>query len=113
MPGRDRSSSDWFCKSCKGKDGLAFKNFGHRTECRLCGLSKGVCFGSKVEQAGSPTTSVRQRAKPTDSGEAVLRVELARVQKERQEMAREFKAFREAKPQAGASAGLGGSHSGA
>ena len=45
-----RSKEDWTCKSCTGnKDGkqVPYTNFGHRTECNLCGLSKGVCFGGK------------------------------------------------------------------
>ena len=56
MPKHDGSFArkpDWFCKSCKGRDGRPFRNFGHRSDCHLCNISKGICFGSKVV-AGPP-----------------------------------------------------------
>lgn len=58
MAGKDRSKVDWLCKTCKGKDGKPHRNFGFRTECLVCGLAKGVCFKSKVEQV-VPTASSR------------------------------------------------------
>eukprot|EP00972_Heterocapsa_arctica_P051202 7529440-Heterocapsa_arctica.AAC.1 len=58
----DASSADWHCKSCKGRDGQPFKNFGHRASCRECGLSKGSCFGKKVEQRPpGASTSLAER----------------------------------------------------
>jgi len=57
MAGRDRSKADWFCKSCKTADGSAYKNFGTRTSCRVCGLTKGACFG-RVAGSQAPSISV-------------------------------------------------------
>ena len=55
-----RTKEKWTCKSCKvNKDGkqVPFTNFGHRTECFSCGLSKGVCFGGKCS-SDNPSRSV-------------------------------------------------------
>ena len=53
-----RDKEDWTCKTCDGKDGKKFVNFGSRKSCLRCGLSKGVCFGAKAPAPNSP-------AKPT------------------------------------------------
>ena len=45
----DVGKADWLCKSCVGRNGEPFRNHGHRTACFMCRLSKGVCFGKKVE----------------------------------------------------------------
>ena len=45
---RLQHKEDWTCKTCEGKDGKKFVNFGSRSSCLRCGLSKGACFGAKA-----------------------------------------------------------------
>ena len=54
------TKENWTCKSCKvNKDGkqVPYTNFGFRTECNSCGLSKGVCFGGRCS-SDYPSRSV-------------------------------------------------------
>ena len=90
MAGKDRSRADWLCKTCTGRDGGAFRNYGARTTCKLCGLAKGSCFGQKVaptqpSRAAAPTFAekqlVQQQAAELKKREAELRRREAEVQK--------------------------------
>jgi hypothetical protein len=44
-----RSTDDWLCKKCTGKDGSPFRNFGFRAQCWSCKVARGACFGKKAE----------------------------------------------------------------
>ena len=54
MPSQD----EWVCRSCVGRDGKPWRNFGHRDACHQCGLQKGVCFKGKVKPK-EPSVSMR------------------------------------------------------
>ena len=43
--------ADWLCKSCKGRDGQAFRNYGHRSTRLKCNVAKGSCFWKKIDAA--------------------------------------------------------------
>ena len=66
---KESPKADWYCKSCKGRDGKPFRNFGHRAECHLCHISKGSCFWKKIDP-GPP------RAGPTFAERQVLQQKL-------------------------------------
>ena len=54
MPSQD----EWMCKSCVGRDGKPWRNFGHRDTCFKCNLKKGVCFKFKATPK-EPSFSMR------------------------------------------------------
>ena len=59
-------------QNLQGQDGQPFRNFGPRVECKMCRLSKGVCFKGKVEQrvlsvSARPTLAERQLLQQKDS----------------------------------------------
>ena len=64
----NRAATAWRCKTCKGDDGLGFRNFGHRTHCFRCNLHKGVCFGAAVE-ARAPSTREPSQARQSKTEE--------------------------------------------
>ena len=59
----DASKNDWLCKSCVARDGQPYRNFGSRSTCNVCGLSKGTCFGKKAEASppGAQPTFAQQQ----------------------------------------------------
>ena len=50
----DGKKSAWLCSICLGKDGLPYKNFGHRMDCNICAVSKGKCHLGPAAPSGSP-----------------------------------------------------------
>ena len=68
---RSQKKEDWTCKTCDGKNGKKFVNFGSRNSCLRCGLSKGVCFGAKVLLASPAKSSIR--AQPPKAADIVAK----------------------------------------
>ena len=71
---RDQAKEDWLCKTCTGRDGKAYRNFGTRSTCRLCHLAKGACFWRKVDaqppRALSSLAERQVRAQRADAAHA-------------------------------------------
>ena len=84
----NRTSAAWRCKTCKGDDGLGFKNFDFRTHCFRCNLHKGVCFGANVE-GRSPST--RPAREPSQARQRTDDKQALRIKKLEEEL-RKFKA---------------------
>ena len=57
---------DWTCKTCEGKGGKKFVNFGSRSSCLRCGLSKGACFGAKAPPSAPAKSSSGARPRAED-----------------------------------------------
>ena len=55
---------EWLCRSCKGRDGKAFRNHGTRTTCFKCRVAKGACFAGAVgDGRGCPSVSSAEKQK--------------------------------------------------
>ena len=57
--GGDPAKDDWLCKSCVGKDGTPYRNHGFRTQCNMCKIAKGSCFGKKAEPRAADIVAKR------------------------------------------------------
>jgi hypothetical protein len=77
MLGKGRPKAAWFCKTCKGKNGKPWENFGFRDKCMLCTLDKGVCSGGKM---GTP--AVGTRGGPAASAGGTLAERQSRAKKD-------------------------------
>ena len=85
-----RSTDDWCCKVCIGRDGKPFRNHGDRRACHKCGIEKGSCFLHKVACADArlPSTNLAQRQAQQQGGLAKqLQGKNAELEKLRKELA--------------------------
>ena len=56
---RSQAKDDWLCKSCVGKDGTPYRNFGSRMHCNACKVAKGSCFGKQAEPRAADIVAKR------------------------------------------------------
>ena len=97
------SKPDWLCKACKGADGKPYRNLGFRSQCRLCSIAKGSCFGANVV-ATQPTqrtlaakqVAAQKLAEKKHKGNDVekqLKKQLAELKKENEKLGAKLESF--------------------
>ena len=82
--GPQPSKEAWLCRTCKGPDGSAIRNFGHRDTCFWCHLHKWVCFGGRPVSNGPPSISTHgeHQVKAAAAATKAATSEIARLKAE-------------------------------
>ena len=71
---RTESKADWLCKRCVGSK-EKWRKKGSDMVCTVCRQQKGLCFGEKVQECGSPTASTQSKISKNNLGDVWLFVE--------------------------------------